>query len=584
MNPVESIYEALPGPRYIRVLVLKPAMAASDPLIAELDILDLGPALPPIPQRERTPEGLVSMISFRRLSYNALSYSWAMDDGDASFSRGMTLCDKTKCITQNLAEGLYRIRSRTESRRLWVDAVCINQINVVERNAQVAMMFDIYVLAKRVDIWLGNGAVADADYAFWYLAHCLQANEFHPEKGLHWTGHYATALECFNVYTGNSFRTYGSPQSCTALHHITDTEDDDPYKDRDSVHDFLGALEARASVEPDSESRFLAKLETVVSLMHRRYWSRRWIVQEYAAHGLTVGTRVFHWGPFSANSGLMEKVIVLLDIIASYWDDDRRFVVEFRKHAQTAEHLRAHNILDMDICELLQDYSSTQCADPRDRLYSLLALAQDPNLRADYASSFGEVCHVVAKKLVDAEDYRVLIAASYPSPKPLLALPSWVPDLRCPFLLGPFGGSFTRAGSLQDAVIEENTLSFSATWLGSVFNAQFDSSNHIVTIKPDGLGFVDRSEALTSLELHLGLGGSPELWPAAEDGDALFCLYDVNIAVLWYGTILWLRPMDAACSTYKLMAATDMAWLTTQGLELIDLRPRLANKTKIRLV
>ena len=40
---------------------------------------------------------------------------------------------------------------------IWIDALCINQDSIPERNAQVALMRDIYTQASRVVIWLGPG-------------------------------------------------------------------------------------------------------------------------------------------------------------------------------------------------------------------------------------------------------------------------------------------------------------------------------------------------------------------------------------------------------------------------------------------
>lgn len=40
-------------------------------------------------------------------------------------------------------------------RRLWIDAICIDQEDTSERNAQVAIMSRIYSSAKRVIVWLG---------------------------------------------------------------------------------------------------------------------------------------------------------------------------------------------------------------------------------------------------------------------------------------------------------------------------------------------------------------------------------------------------------------------------------------------
>jgi hypothetical protein len=41
------------------------------------------------------------------------------------------------------------------SSRLWIDAVCINQGDMQERNEQVLQMRDVYTKAESVIVWLG---------------------------------------------------------------------------------------------------------------------------------------------------------------------------------------------------------------------------------------------------------------------------------------------------------------------------------------------------------------------------------------------------------------------------------------------
>ncbi|KEZ42283.1 hypothetical protein SAPIO_CDS6144 [Scedosporium apiospermum] len=52
----------------------------------------------------------------------------------------------------------------TPVRYIWIDALCIDQNNIPERNAQVAMMRDIYAKSSRIIIWLGSAA-DDSDCA-----------------------------------------------------------------------------------------------------------------------------------------------------------------------------------------------------------------------------------------------------------------------------------------------------------------------------------------------------------------------------------------------------------------------------------
>ena len=52
------------------------------------------------------------------------------------------------------------IATRDCQRRLWIDAVCVNQKNLVERTSQVKLMSMVFKQAERVIAWIG---VPDAD-------------------------------------------------------------------------------------------------------------------------------------------------------------------------------------------------------------------------------------------------------------------------------------------------------------------------------------------------------------------------------------------------------------------------------------
>jgi hypothetical protein len=58
-------------------------------------------------------------------------------------------------IAQNLEAALLYLRQEHEPRRLWIDAICVDQKNLTERSCQVQRMSDIYKLAERVVVWLG---------------------------------------------------------------------------------------------------------------------------------------------------------------------------------------------------------------------------------------------------------------------------------------------------------------------------------------------------------------------------------------------------------------------------------------------
>lgn len=100
----------------------------------------------------------LSRLSHRPV-FTALSYTWA-DPATGDRSRRETIflgSDWTPLpITANCAAALRRLRSQTNVRTVWVDAICIDQDNTGERSHQVGLMRDIYSRARRVVIFLGD--------------------------------------------------------------------------------------------------------------------------------------------------------------------------------------------------------------------------------------------------------------------------------------------------------------------------------------------------------------------------------------------------------------------------------------------
>jgi Heterokaryon incompatibility protein (HET) len=59
-------------------------------------------------------------------------------------------------VTPNLEAALHRLQGTLQY--LWVDAICINQNDVHERNSQVSLMRPIYKNAATVRVWPGEEA------------------------------------------------------------------------------------------------------------------------------------------------------------------------------------------------------------------------------------------------------------------------------------------------------------------------------------------------------------------------------------------------------------------------------------------
>jgi hypothetical protein len=83
--------------------------------------------------------------------YEALSYEW----GTTRKTNFVKISGYEINITHSLYLFLKRIRDRSQSRTLWIDAISINQEDSLEKSQQVPLMADIFNEATRVLIWLG---------------------------------------------------------------------------------------------------------------------------------------------------------------------------------------------------------------------------------------------------------------------------------------------------------------------------------------------------------------------------------------------------------------------------------------------
>lgn len=113
----------------IRLLVLKPGVG-EEPLQCAFQQAFLV---------DRTPQ------------YETISYVW----GDAMIRGTVILNGNPLDIPESAENVLRRVRYADKDRLLWIDAVCINQGDVVERASQVILMSDIFTKTHRTLVWLG---------------------------------------------------------------------------------------------------------------------------------------------------------------------------------------------------------------------------------------------------------------------------------------------------------------------------------------------------------------------------------------------------------------------------------------------
>lgn len=135
-EPAPPIYQPL-GHREIRLVVLQPAKWNS-PIKCHLiiDCLDEDP------------------------DYQALSYFW----GDPKALRPISLQGRIVQISRNLESSLRHLRYEDRERTLWIDALSINQGDLIEKTQQVRQMHLIYARTRHLIVWVGERS-EDSDTA-----------------------------------------------------------------------------------------------------------------------------------------------------------------------------------------------------------------------------------------------------------------------------------------------------------------------------------------------------------------------------------------------------------------------------------
>ncbi|KZM27384.1 uncharacterized protein EKO05_0010483 [Ascochyta rabiei] len=123
------IYSPLPDGDYIRLLILQPG-DYDDDIECELKV-----------QTHRRSKN----------KYAAISYVW----GDPTDTIDIECNHHPVPITRNLADALRQFRHPRTIRKLWADALCINQRDVTEKSIQVGRMGRVFQNAVKVLVWLG---------------------------------------------------------------------------------------------------------------------------------------------------------------------------------------------------------------------------------------------------------------------------------------------------------------------------------------------------------------------------------------------------------------------------------------------
>jgi hypothetical protein len=346
-------YTPLQATNAIRLLILDPGLPSDDHVSCSLSVVSL----------DDQPE------------YEALSYAW----GDPNDTRLVTCSNKHVDVTINLHAALQHIRHLDKPRALWVDALCINQEDTEERNQQVSMMAEIYSVAQRVLIWLGD-------------------------------------------MTPEVSQSFKSIESALELFPKDNSEE--------------------AIMSNNTQNRVAgADWKPLISLLHRSYFRRKWILQEVvkAREALAIlGNEAIPWDHIqNLVAGLKYRGFIPYLAPELVNDLNRTGFDSIQNIALIADvRQQLHTGSKIDLLSLLAYTVGFRCTDPRDHVMSLLRLAsdvdpEDSELTPDYGLTYEEMSKNLAVWYFrEKKDLQLLSCVPYRPMSSASVLPLWIPYYR----------------------------------------------------------------------------------------------------------------------------------------------------------
>ncbi|KAK2030115.1 hypothetical protein LX32DRAFT_587196, partial [Colletotrichum zoysiae] len=374
-------------------------------------------------------------VADRSEQYTALSYAW----GSTRTSNRIIVNRKVHNITFNLDRALRAIRRQTEPVVLWVDSICINQCDVVEKSRQVRSMYGIFRRATDVIAYLGDGldrSRKDYPRRFEKLGH---------DSPVHFSGTCRDEALAYQYLAGIGKES--SPESTSENNEIV------------SIFSFFVATSFESmsyGVDDDEFTSLTANNATEdrrIQLMAERirlfatcdWWNRMWIIQEACvAKGLTIAYgRVTI--PFTLVADATEKFLQLSSLQSKDMNQVMSFLAGKVYPINTMRFLgtpgnAVNNITTTSpLLWLLKRFRSRKSSEPRDKVFALLQLAQD--LTKQRVNQYGDI-RIEANydiytpsSLFTAVTYKIILQTGliWMATFDLVAksrrdIPSWVPD------------------------------------------------------------------------------------------------------------------------------------------------------------
>ena len=335
--------------------------------------------------------------------YEALSYVW----GHEAHNKRIQLNGQDFNITPNLHSALMALRHNiTKPKMLWIDAISISQNDVTEKNDQVIYMGSIYANCTQVLIWLGDeGGMT--------------------REAIEFLNHVRSKLPALSSLSNESLREFWRMAPL----------------DSDTVDEIV-------------HPRFAAQWCAIGKIFQRDWWIRAWVFQEFVMAPIVS----YQLGPMNFHGGLLlmalwityhhsEKFQCIIDSVPDFESLRESIILSGYEINQTRLNYIS-NVSNTHFAYLLGCQRLKECADARDRVYSILSMASFPIQEAlvpDYSRSVRHIYTSAVRAYVSVyEDLDILAYSMHGSSSDIY--PSWCPNWNMPRSRLTLGGPVITRG------------------------------------------------------------------------------------------------------------------------------------------
>jgi hypothetical protein len=359
-----------------------------------------------------------------QVNYEAVSYC----AGDPKQYNTISVNGYKFNVFRNLFTAMTEFRHPTEPRVLWVDQICINQTDLEERGKQVLLMKDIYENASSVRVWLGGESSEpediSSDLTFVLLEAFLCENRTRLQKCI---SQFASGDTDKSLWLGRWLK------DLQVNFHDVELERNDP--------NLMAALKwMRYNIlDPSNALLWLS----FGFFLDRPWWRRSWVFQEVVVSRkatLHCGSRTIDWDDFAL------ALIATFNMLRITVDDERSDLLFLKITNHLIMNIRQPYLMvssrigfdypKMSLLGLLRSIQNAKATDPRDKVYSILALlgrkkTEKLGLVPEYAASntVADVFTQATKACIESSEELDILSDTYGSiEENPHNLPSWVPD------------------------------------------------------------------------------------------------------------------------------------------------------------